>query len=148
MEAVSRNGMVVLCGDRGTGKTQMMVEAMREWYVRGGNSRTCRYCTSTHIALALSPFRPRHEQMEKARSRYCGTGLLCIDEWQRAEALGAPTKMSILDILDHRYGAKRPTIIATNEMPDSWARTTDPSLVDRVRETGGTVECDWESFRT
>ena len=51
-------------------------------------------------------------------------------------------------IVNERYAANLDTIIVTNESLEAAQRSLGQSIVDRIRESGAFVACNWPSFRS
>ena len=78
--------------------------------------------------------------------KFTGPNLLVIDELAvRGET---PYEDRVLThILDSRYDAKRDTILISNQEPQNFTAIIGDSIRDRMHETGGIIECTWDSFR-
>jgi len=50
-------------------------------------------------------------------------------------------------IMDKRYDAMLPTMLITNVTRQDFAAQLSPSIISRIRETGGGIECNWDSYR-
>lgn len=136
--------LVALIGNRGTGKTQAaVVAAIRAIKVE----RTALYCKAMEIFLDIRATYKREDRTElDALAKYLGPQLLIIDEiQQRGET---PFEDRILAYLvDKRYDAMVDTILLGNLNPKALKDALDPSITDRLRETGGIMEFAWKSFR-
>lgn len=147
LNALEDDGLVGLIGKRGTGKTLAACHMARYWsWARQGRD-SIRYI---HVAEMLSSIRyastdggrPEHQVVDD----WAQIGLLIVDEVQdRRESDWEQQTLSWL--IDKRYGTGRPTLLISNLLPAEFAKSLGPSIVDRMRETGVIVECNWESFR-
>ena len=72
--------------------------------------------------------------------------LLIIDELQEAKGSDFEDR-TLTAIIDGRYDRAVDTIIITNLTTDAMGEALGPSIVSRMRECGGGIECDWPSFR-
>lgn len=151
-----------LIGDRGGGKTQMAVEVVR---------RRCGELDPAILAgLRLSVDRPRYPGPRYMRmtdllmrlratygrdsneteiqviERYTSPTLLVIDEAHERGETAWENRM-LPHILDVRYGAKRDTLLISNQSPEAFEAAMGASIYSRLAETGGVVVCDWGSFR-
>lgn len=50
-------------------------------------------------------------------------------------------------LIDERYDRKRDTVLISNQTAADFRAVLGESIVDRLRETGGIIECNWRSFR-
>lgn len=145
--------IIVLHGSRGPGKTQLAVNVIRESCIQ---LRPAHYTTA--LAMFLEMREANHDDGSEKRvvNRYTGSpdehwsadgyNLLVIDEChERGETAWENRILS--HIIDARYGAKLDTILITNEAIGTACSTLGPSIIDRIRECGAFVSCDWGSFR-
>jgi len=71
---------------------------------------------------------------------------LVIDEAHvRGESVYEDNKLT--HIIDERYDAMRPTMLITNLSNKDFAAQLSPSILSRIEEIGGGIECNWESYR-
>lgn len=136
--------LVALIGNRGTGKTQMSVHAVVY------NSKTQRrslYCKAMEIFLDIRATYTRPDASEKdAIAKYLEPSLLVIDEIQQRGETAFEDRL-LAYLIDKRYDAMVDTILIGNLQEDAFKDSLDPSIVDRLRETGGILQCNWKSFR-
>jgi DNA replication protein DnaC len=136
--------LVALIGTRGTGKTQMGVELIRTQINR---LKSAQFTTAMDIFLAVkSSYRKDGQDERVIVAEFCKPRLLVIDEIQeRAET---PWEDRILThLIDRRYNDEKDTLLIGNLTPDQFAQHVGASILSRLNETGGIVQCDWESFR-
>ena len=142
--ATGQDCMLILCGDRGPGKTQIATY----WASKIKNTR---YFRAHDLMRAIrGEFSSDNYDSTKAKqtlynARTCK--FLVLDEY--SELAGTEyDKRTLTNLLDHRYGEQLGTVIITNTpikyAPDEIGR----SAWSRVEETGGIVHCDWPSYRT
>lgn len=146
--------LVALLGNRGTGKTQMAARLCEEVADELESKRELgsrvvypRYVRAMDWFIDIRrAFRPDGPTEADVLKEYRNPPLLVIDEIHlRGES---PWEDRLLaNLIDHRYGAVKDTLIISNLTWDAFERSIDPSIVDRIRETGGRVSCDWASFR-
>jgi DNA replication protein DnaC len=152
-------GIVMFYGLRGTGKSRMAYEVAKNANLpkRMFPASTRTSFTKTRPAIYRSAmrifidlrdtYRRDSETSEKElMDAYAGAALLVIDEAQeRGETDFENRKLTA--IVDARYADARPTIIIGNYTRQQFAENLSDSIIDRVRENGGGINFDWESYR-
>lgn len=136
--------LVALIGNRGTGKTQAaVVAAIRAVQLE----RTALYCKAMEIFLDIRGTYKREDRTElDALDKYLAPQLLIIDEIQQRGETAFEDRM-LAYLIDKRYDAMVDTLLLGNLTPEALKDSLDPSIVDRIRETGGRMEFTWKSFR-
>lgn len=147
--------MLILYGDRGRGKTWMAVY----WaYLRGHAGRhPGLYCTAYDLFLDLrQAWRPNSPLSERdAMEVYKRAPFLVLDQMHQTRALGSESdksamweRMALADLLDYRYRERLATVLILTVATDAEvAQCFDADIIDRVREAGGLVHCNWDSYR-
>lgn len=142
----SDGGLVLLIGDRGTGKTRLAAEVIRDrlsWIPMPDH-----YTTAMEIFLnirdAYGKKGPQTEGSIVAELSRCR--LLVIDEIQERSNSEWEDRI-ITHVIDRRYGANLPTIIIGNLTPESMERNLGESVVSRASETGGIIVMTGKSYR-
>ena len=140
-ERVQKNGIVVLYGARGGGKTRMAAELA----AMVGNSR---YRTAMRFFLEVrATFRKGSEKTElEVIEELASTPLLILDEIQERGETPFEDRL-LTHVIDARYAGMRPTVIIANLTKSNLASSLGPSIVDRARENGKSIEFNWPSFR-
>ena len=144
-EEIGSGFIVVLHGARGTGKTQLAVNLIREACIE---QRPARYTTAMSLFFALrATYKPDEGRTEAAVVRdYVEPQLLVVDEiHERGESSWEDRTLG--HILNERYARCLDTVLVTNETAKAAAESLGASITDRVRECGWLVSCDWPSFR-
>lgn len=136
--------LLALVGTRGCGKTQLAVEAIR---FCATHSRRARYCTATEFFVEIKSTYGDDARTEKdVIAEFSRPSLLVIDEiGQRSESEWE--NRLLFELLNRRYNALKDTILISNQTPADFAASMGPSLISRMQETGGLIECTWPSYR-
>lgn len=137
-------GIVALIGPRGTGKTRLAAEAMRNFSPDQGA-----YTTAMGLFLRIrASFGKKSGEAESdIVSEMVSTPLLVLDEIQ--ERGNTPWEDRLLThILDKRYGAMTPTIVIANLTEAGLVDCLGDSIISRLQETGGVIEIAGPSHRT
>ena len=135
--------LIALLGKRGPGKTQLAQQAILEMCNKGHQPM---YIRAMSIFLTLRGTYGGTKDEITVIGVFATPTLLVIDEMQ--ERGETPWENRMLNhLLDIRYGDMKDTLLIANLTPDAFAESMGPSITERLRETGGIIECDWESFR-
>lgn len=161
LEIAESGGIIVCHGRRGTGKTQIAVEIAKnaklphsekprkEWTMQTHpEHRPAIYCKAMEIFIDLknSFQRPAAPSEKAIIEKLASAAFLVIDEAHvRGETKYEDDKLT--HIIDKRYDAMRPTMLITNLQRKEFAAQLSPSILSRIEESGGGIECNWESFR-
>lgn len=128
---------VILCGARGTGKTQVSVEAIKDAARRGFSAR---YDTFYRFCQRLKEtFDSRHLQEADVMLDYIRPRLLVLDEVGKVSATEW-SQSALFHLIDRRYNAMKDTILITNHNASEVAKELGASIVRRADETGGTID--------
>lgn len=141
--------LLILCGDRGPGKTQIAtkwaalaaeeLQACRPLYFKAHDLLTL-------IRLQFSDDRQEKLEAKKTLQAVRKRRFLVVDEF--SELAGTEwEKKTLTNILDHRYDAMLSTVLITNHAPAAAAEAVGRSVWSRAEETGGVVPCEWASYR-
>lgn len=142
---VAQGGLVMLLGPFGTGKTQLAA-----WLVRACCFNWGKPAMYRRFADLLSEMRDecyeRGGSDARLMARLSRVRLMVIDElhhrrWSEDENLW------LMRLLDHRYGAKTPTLLIANLTREAARESLDGSIIDRMREGGAVVEMTGDSRR-
>jgi DNA replication protein DnaC len=133
--------LLALTGNRGAGKTQIAARAMVE--VTAG-LKSAYYETATGI---LMDFRACFKQSIQSTERevmdgYVRYQLLVIDEFGKRGASEWEQNL-LFSLLDNRYGQNRDTILISNLSEAAFCALMGDSLVRRMNDSGGMIECNW-----
>lgn len=140
---VGKGCLLALLGKRGTGKTQMAVELIRITCVQG---RSARYTTALRFFMSLKDSYRVGTTESAVLNKYLKPHLLVIDEAQERGETGWEDRL-LGSLVDSRYGAMRDTVLVSNLSRREFERAIGSSIMSRMSETGGIIECNWPSFR-
>jgi DNA replication protein DnaC len=143
MQKAEDGGIIALIGPRGTGKTRLAAEAMRNLAPDQGSYTTA---MGLFLRIRASFGKASKESEADIVKEMSTTRLLILDEVQ--ERGNTPWEDRILThILDRRYGAMAPTIIIANLTEAALVDCLGDSIISRLTETGGILEIDGPSHR-
>lgn len=142
-KATGKDCMLILCGDRGPGKTQIATY----WASKLKSSRYYRaHDLMEAIRGKFSDIKAEALESKQTLTDAKQCALLVLDEY--SELAGSEyDKRTLTNLLDYRYGEKKSTIIITNTSIDKAPAEVGRSVWSRFEETGGIVLCDWPSYR-
>ncbi len=145
LSVIGRGEMLVLLGTRGNGKTQLAVECVRRCC---RECRSARYLRLRELGMALrEAYGPERTMSEKESvAQFVAPDLLVLDECQERPDRDFERR-SLTLILDKRYGQEKPTILIANMQRKAFGELVGPSVLDRIKEGGQVIACDWLSFR-
>lgn len=138
--------LIALIGTRGTGKTQLGVELIRENVLN--HLRLSLFTTAMDIFIEVkSTYRKSSDYDEgDIVKEFCRPRLLVIDEIQeRAET--AWEDRILTHLINRRYNDEKDTLLIGNITAEQFAQNIGSSILSRLNETGGIIVCDWESYR-
>jgi DNA replication protein DnaC len=139
---VAANGICILCGTRGTGKTTVAQEVRRR--VGFGIYELAQDYFEEVAMLVSGRLFKGVPEAKKYRDRRVKTSILVLDEIAHVSADPLGSRV-IQDLIIRRHAAKKPTILITNQTKDTL--TLDHSTLDRVNEGGAIFQPSWGSFR-
>ena len=137
-----QGAMVGIIGPRGTGKTQMGVDAAQLWMYKA--QRRARYIRAFDLFAAIKATYNGGDQA--AVSVLKTVPMLVIDEMQ-VRSDSEWENATLTNILDRRYASKLITLLIANLTHDEFIRNVGASVYSRIIETGKIIETKWESFR-
>jgi len=140
---VRAGGIIGLIGNRGTGKTRLAAEVMRDFARIQG-----RYATAMGLFLRIrSTFGKKGGESESDIVRELSKApLLILDEIQERGGTEWEDRL-LTHILDARYGDMRSTLVLANLDRDALALQLGDSINSRLIETGGVLEMTGPSHR-
>ena len=133
-----------IIGGRGTGKTQIGIEAI---LISSRKFRPSpRYYTAMDIFLLLRDGRHHNMSEFEILKDFLSPCLLVIDSIEvRGET---EFENQILNhIIEKRHGKMLDTILISCLKKENLYELLGTNISERLKETGGIIECNWESFR-
>src|SRR5574343_229285 len=128
----------ILCGTRGTGKTQTAVATIKQACYQ---SQDAIYVTAIELSSQIKATfkRDSKESEYDLLRRYQSHSLLVIDELN--ERSNSQWEASLINhIVTRRYDDLLDTILITNEQPSKLSTLLSPSICDRANESGSIIE--------
>lgn len=142
-DSIGLGCLMVIHGPRGSGKTQLAVSAIVEQCKSG---RPSRYIRALDLFRTLRDSLGSREEVATF-ARFVVPSLLVIDEIQdRGDTQFEDATLA--NLIDHRYAERRDTVLISTATPDDLSNSLPTSIISRVHETGGTIACNWPSFRS
>ncbi len=144
-EKIETGAIFAVVGNRGVGKTQLGSSLIG--HCAFNLDKTAMYRKAFAIFLRIREASSMKGDSERAAVKeFVNPFFLVIDAYEvRGET---PFEDRTLDhIIDLRYDAIHPTLIISNDTPESFSKSIGSSIMDRIRETGGIIEMSWSSFR-
>lgn len=144
MPLMMEDGILLLIGPTGRGKT-----VMATWWgmQRVAAGKSCgKFATAYQIFARMKQCWTKGEDSEAVLKMWKESKFLIIDEIQtRGESVW---ENSVLDeLINSRYAAMRPTVMIGNIEPGKEQEMLGARIVDRARECGSVVNCNWPSYR-
>jgi DNA replication protein DnaC len=141
---LSKGFLIALIGEWGNGKTQFGVELIRE---NCNRLRTSMFATATDFFMDIkATYKPANPSDEKAViKRYSEPTLLVIDEIAKRGESDWENNL-LFHLVNRRYNSKLDTVLIANQAQSDFDKSVGPSLVRRLNETGGVINCLWPAF--
>ncbi len=133
--------IIVLCGNRGSGKTTMAVQLM--------------HCAMKHkhyfahystLETYLNRIRGYKADLEVIREDFNDPKVLALDEVGKIGD-SAWEERQLFHLVNERFNDNKHTIMMCAAQPDGLDAILSPSIRDRIHEDGCVVHLDWPSFR-
>lgn len=137
--------LCALVGGNGRGKTQLAVDLMLGL---SDELVTSEYTTAMGFFTDVkSTYSPQAALTEAdVMESFCRPKLLVIDEFEKRSD-NAWANQLIFELLNRRYGMMRDTLLISNLDLARFKALVGDSLLSRMNEVGGVIECAWDSFR-
>lgn len=142
----AKRGTFAILGDRGRGKTVMATWLAQQRRLQGRSPGI--YIRSHDLFATIR--RAWHPQCVEDEwtvlERFRKAPFLVIDEFQERSESEWENR-TLVNIIDHRHGNMLPTVLIANLSRDAFGKSVGPSMLDRISQTGGIVECGWKGLR-
>lgn len=147
LSGISKNKgrtIALVSNKRGTGKTQIGCEAIKHLCRLGF---PCKFTTSMGILMQVRATYNGGAKTEiEIMAEYASPKLLVIDEYARHKENEFADSV-FFHILNTRYNQMKETIIISNQSANEFTDSIGVSIASRMQETGGVIQCEWDSFR-
>lgn len=137
--------LIALIGTNGPGKTQLGVECIRHMT---SDLFSARYATAMDFFIELKKSYRKDSMHDEGEvlNLFARPRLLVLDECQeRGETEWEDRILTYL--IDRRYRDQKDTILISNLKREEFEASLGRSVISRLNETGGIIECTWPSFR-
>ncbi len=143
---------IILTGKNGTGKTMLCCIILKEMIKRNPNenrgydSDWYLYTEAIKIVRDIKDTWRKETPEQAAINKYVRPKVLVIDEIgvqyeSKTEAL------FLTEIINDRYNKKKQTILSGNVTVLEMQKILGDRVIDRFKESGKVLVCDWESYR-
>lgn len=140
---LSRPGMIVMLGPRGSGKTYLGCAIVREFC---SAARFAVYAEAMDYFLKLDEIINARGSVLKVETSFLRPELLVLDAME--ERADTPSKDRMLTrLVNKRYAAELSTVLISNDEEATFNNRVGPSVADRIRDGGCKIECRWKSLR-
>lgn len=131
---------LAFAGGLGTGKTHLLVAAVRAATAEGHQAL---YATTPALFAELRRAIASGGDADALVDALAAADLLALDELPAAEALTDWRADQLDRLINDRYRARRPTLVASNHLPPAWP----PRVRDRLAEGVIVLAVDLPSWR-
>lgn len=144
-ERIGTGFTIAIIGGRGTGKTQLGVEIIREAVKTQYNSAM--YITAMEVFMAIRESYRKDGPTETSQiDKFARPKLLVLDEAHERSESDWENRL-LTHLLDRRYRNMLDTLILSNHDHDGFRESMGQSIYSRLTETGGIMSADWPTFR-
>lgn len=142
---IGTGAIIVLVGDRGSGKTQIAVELMRAGLFKKPKPL---YQHAMGFFLSIRATYADSDTSETQQlAKYTNTTLLVLDEAHERGGSEWEDRM-LRHVIDKRYANMADTVIVANKKRDALMSEMGRSVASRIDECGTFIECVGVNWRT
>jgi DNA replication protein DnaC len=144
---------IIFTGKNGTGKTMLCSLIIKEMIKRkphwnnGDNSYRYLYQEAIKIVRAIKDTWRQKASEQAVMDKFVKPKVLVIDEIGMQYG-SDQEKQSLTEIINDRYNQKKQTILSGNVTVLEMQEILGDRVIDRFRESGSVLVCDWESYRS
>lgn len=134
-----------LCGEQGSGKTQLGVELAKACC---GKLRTTRFASAMDFFIALKKsYDPTDPDSESGiLNRFAKPSLLVLDEMDERAETEWENRL-LFHLINKRYNDMKDTFLISRRSKEELSLSLGKSVTSRIYETGGFKTAAWPSFR-
>jgi DNA replication protein DnaC len=144
-QALGKGTLAVIIGNRGAGKSQMAVCAIRQ-ACKDGNPSLYTKALNFFLDVRMSYRKDAKYSEKEVIDKYCEPYLLVIDAIENRSD-SQFENLLLNHLIDIRYDQCKDTVLIGNYNEQEFAASMGPSIVDRIHECGIKIICGWKSFR-
>ena len=141
---------LLIVGTVGTGKTLLGCAILTEWMYgeEGDWMDTGLYATAAQILrrIKMTWRKDSSETEQQVMSKLAQVSLLVIDE-VGVQFNSDTERLLLTELVNDRYNHRRATILISNLTIKEFTQTVGDRIVDRFKEGGKVLICDWQSHR-
>lgn len=137
--------LLAVTGVQGTGKTQLGSAVI---YTATSLNLPCKYAVAMDFFIALKSTFEDGARLNEAQviASFVKPKLLVLDEMdERSES--AWENRLLFHMINQRYNNMVDTLLISRQPEQNFLDSLGASITSRIQETGGSIVCDWESFR-
>lgn len=144
---------IILTGTNGTGKTMLCCLILKEMIKRnphenrGHESDWYLYAEAIKIVRNIKDTWGTKDSEQTAIDKYVKPKVLVIDEIGVQYESNTET-LFLTEIINDRYNKKKQTILSGNATVSEVQKILGDRVIDRFKESGRVLVCDWESYRS
>ena len=134
---------IALIGINGCGKSQLGAEAVR---ANARNLQRSRFCTAIQFFIEMKACYSSDRAEKDVLKQFQSPSLLVIDEIGKRSENDWENRL-LNELLNQRYADMKDTLLIANQSPEEFSKSLGTSIISRIQETGGLIECNWPSYR-
>ena len=150
-EAVIDRGLVLMTGPNGHGKTHMVTLLGVMWDHRGYPGEIRYWPANDLIGAQMRWFDRKRDGdgrvIESPDEIARRAGLLVLDQLNELRSGSEYSRTSFVALIDHRYRAGLPTVLVTNQTAEHVFDSVLGGDMERIKEGGCVIVCEWDNYR-